>query len=175
MIKPKVFIAKVSKDSNGKYSIIDGTTKDVMTDFEGTYYQSADGVEAYGTPRVYTEEYPESKELDVFFPENTTFKNTEFTLKLYFIAPKDITDNDAIDYINDAYNAFTEFITGSKILYWDNVRKRKLMLALTDSVKPSTTSVLSGREYLAVSFKFKNIYGKSFPLEDETELPLVTI
>ena len=175
MIEPKVFIAKVSKDSNGKYSIVDGTTKEVTSDFVGTYYQSADGVETYGAPRVYTEEYPESKELDVFFPEDTNLKSTEFTLKLYFIAPSDKKDNEAIEYINTAYNTFTEFITGGKILYWDNVRKRKLLIALTDSVKPTTTSVLSGREYLAVSFKFKNIYGKPFALDDETELPLVTI
>ena len=175
MIEPKVFLAKVSKGDDGKYAIIEGTTKNVMTDFEGVFYQAADGVEAIGQPRVYTEEYPESDELSVYFPEKTTLKATDFTLKLYFIAPDDKKDNEAIDYILNSYNSFIDYLQGSLILYWDNVRKRKLLLALTESVKPSTTSVLEGREYLAVSFKFKNVYGKSFALDDETELPLIEL
>ena len=175
MIEPKVFIAKVSKGDDGKYAIAEGTTKNVMTDFEGVFYQAADGVEAIGQPRVYTEEYPESDELSVYFPEKTTLKATDFTLKLYFIAPDDKKDNEAIDYILNSYNSFIDYLQGSLILYWDNVRKRKLLLALTESVKPSTTSVLERREYLAVSFKFKNVYGKSFALDDETKLPLIEL
>lgn len=168
MIEPNVFIAKVSKDANGKYAIIEGSTKNINNDFNGVYYQSADGIETHGTPWVYTEEYPESNELDVYFSENNTFKSTDFTLKLYFIAPDGKKDNEAIDYIINAYNSFFYFVSGHLILYWDNVRKRKLLLALTESVKPSTTSVLSGREYLAVSFKFKNLFGRSFTLSDTT-------
>lgn len=175
MIEPKVFIAKVSKGDDGKYAITEGTTKNVMTDFDGVFYQAADGVEAIGQPRVYTEEYPESDELSVYFPEKTTLKATDFTLKLYFIAPDDKKDNGAIDYIINSYQSFMDYLQGSLILYWDNVRKRKLLLALTESVKPSTTSVLEGREYLAVSFKFKNVYGKSFALDDETKLPLIEL
>ena len=102
-------------------------------------------------------------------------KATDFTLKLYFIAPDDKKDNEAIDCIINSYHSFMDYLQGSLILYWDNVRKRKLLLALTESVKPSTTSVLEGREYLAVSFKFKNVYGKSFALDDETELPLIEL
>lgn len=168
MIEPKVFLAKVSKGNDGKYAIIEGTNKNVMTDFDGVFYQAADGVEAIGQPRAYTEEYPESGELDVYFPEKTTLKATDFTLKLYFIAPDDKKDNEAIDYILNSYHSFMDYLQGSLILYWDNVRKRKLLLALTESVKPSTTSVLEGREYLAVSFKFKNVYGRSFALSDTT-------
>ena len=168
MIEPKVFIAKVSKGDDGKYTIAEGTTKNVMTDFEGVFYQAADGIEAIGQPRVYTEEYPESDELSVYFPEKTTLKATDFTLKLYFIAPDNKEGNEAIDCIINSYHSFMDYLQGSLILYWDNVRKRKLLLALTESVKPSTTSVLEGREYLAVSFKFKNVYGRSFALSDTT-------
>ena len=175
MIEPKVFLAKVSKGDDGKYAITEGTTKNVMTDFEGVFYQAADGVEAIGQPRVYTEEYPESSELSVYFPEKTTLKATDFTLKLYFIAPDNKEGNEAIDYVINSYHSFMDYLQGSLILYWDNIRKRKLLLALTESVKPSTTSVLEGREYLAVSFKFKNVYGKSFALDDETELPLIEL
>ena len=175
MIEPKGFLAKVSKGGDGKYTITEGTTKNVMTDFDGVFYQAADGVEAIGQPRVYTEEYPESDELSVYFPEKTTLKAIDFALKLYFIAPDDKKDNEAIDYIQNSYHSFIGYLQGSLILYWDNVRKRKLLLALTESVKPSTTSVLEGREYLAVSFKFKNVYGKSFALDDETELPLIEL
>lgn len=166
MIEPRVYVAKVSKEENGKYSIDSNTSKNVMSDFEGVYYQAADGVEAIGAPRVYTEEYPESNELDVYFPENTKLKSTDFTLKLYFIAPAGKKDNEAIDYIINSYNSFSDYLQGGLILYWDNVRKRKLLLALTESIKPSTTSVLEEREYLAVSFKFKNVFGKSFALSD---------
>ena len=56
MIEPNVFIAKVSKDDNGKYAIIEGSTKNINNDFNGVYYQSADGIETHGTPWVYTEE-----------------------------------------------------------------------------------------------------------------------
>ena len=174
MITPKVFIAHVSKGDDGKYVIEEGSTRNVMTSFDGTYYQSADGVESVGQPRVYTEEYPESNELDVYFPEDNNLKSTDFTLKLCFIAPSDKKDNEAIDYIMASYDAFVSYISGRLVMYWDNVRKRKLLLALVESIKPSVTSVMSGREYISVSFKFKNVYGRSFALDDVTELPLAT-
>lgn len=175
MIEPKVFIAKAKEKENGVYAIVEGTTKNVMTDFEGVYYQGTDGVEAVGRPRSYTEEYPEKESLDVFFPEKATLKSTDFTLKLYFIAPADKKDGDAVEYIESSYHTFVDFISGTPLVYWDNVRQRKLLIALTESVKPSTVSVLSGREYLSVSFKFTNMFGKSFSLSDNIFLPEVNI
>ena len=173
MANPKIYFARISTDKDGKY-ILSGDTKDMEKDFEGAMYKSADGIETVGTPKVYTEEYPEEGVMDVYFPDEMVFKSTDFTLKVYFIPKKDISEQEPVAQINEAYNAMKDFLSGSLVMYWDNIRKRKVLVALTESVKPTTSSVKPGGEYYEVSFKFKNVFGRSFPLDDET-LPIVTL
>ena len=165
MIEPKIYIAKAARNLDDTFSL--GETVEIQEHFKGAYYNAVDGLETYGTPRSYTESFPESKSIDVYFPENTTYEATDFTLKLYFFDPENKTDEiEAIANVDKAYHAFVDYITGGYVKFWDNVRQRKVMLAFLESTKP-TTDKLYGLVYKEVSFKFKNIYGRSFPLDSE--------
>lgn len=161
MIDAKIYIAKATKTGNGKFVSEEGV--EISEYFKGAYYKKIDGLEAYGKTRTYTEKFPEEKTPDIFF--HNTLETSDVTLTLYFF-DKDEHENetDAIKAIDQAYHAFVEYITGTYIKYWDNVRQRKVMLALQDAIKP-TTDRLYGIVYKEVSFKFTNVYGKSFPIE----------
>lgn len=166
MIEPKIYIAQATKGTTGRFMAGEGV--EIQTQFPGAYYKAADGLEAYGKPRTYTEEYPEAAAPDIFFPDDLTRETSDFTLTLYFFDPEEHEDEaEAIKAIDEAYHGFVDYISGTYIKYWDNVRQRKAILAYQDAPKPTTDS-LYGIVYKEVSFKFINLYGKSFPL-DSTE------
>lgn len=163
MIDPKIYMAKATKTSSGGFSVEEEV--DIHEYFKGACYKAADGLEAYGKPRTYEEEYPEAATPDIYFPDTLTRETSDFTLTLYFFDPEEHEEEtDAIKAIDEVYHAFVEYITGTYIKYWDNVRQRKVMLAYQEATKPTTDS-LYGVVYKEVGFKFKNLYGKSFPLD----------
>lgn len=166
MIEPKIYIAKASKATNGKFVAEDGI--EISEHFKGACYSKAEGLEAYGKTRSYTETYPESATPDIFFPDNLTRETTNLTLTLYFFDPdKHEEETEAIAAVDKAYHSFVDYISGTFIKYWDNVRQRKVILAYQEQTKPTVDS-LYGLVYKEVSFKFTNLYGQSFPL-DSTE------
>lgn len=162
MINPKIYIAKATKGTNGKFVV--GTSVEIQEQFKGARYNKADGLESYGKTRSYTETYPESPTPDVFFPDNLTREVVDFTLTLYFFdIDKHDEETDAIKAVDESYHAFVDYISGTFIKYWDNVRQRKVLLAYMEQTKP-TVDRLYGIIYKEVSFKFTNLYGRSFPL-----------
>lgn len=166
MIKPKIYIAKVTRGTDGEFVV--GTSAEIQEHFRGACYNKADGLEAYGKTRSYTETYPESPLPDVFFPDNLTREKTDFILTLYFFdIDNHEEETEAIKAVDEAYHAFVDYISGTLIKYWDNVRQRKVLLAYLEPTKP-TVDRLYGFVYKEVSFKFTNLYGRSFPL-DSTE------
>lgn len=166
MIEPKIYIAKAAKGSNGEFVIEDAV--EIAEHFNGACYNKAEGIEAYGKIRSYTETYPEEPTPDIFFPDNLTRETNNFTLTLYFFDPdKHEEETEAIAAVDAAYHNFVEYISGTFIKYWDNIRQRKVMLAYQEEIKP-TVDRLYGIIYKEVSFKFTNLYGRSFPL-DSTE------
>ena len=80
MIDPKIYLAKATKNQDGTFT--DGEAVEIQTYFNGAKYNAVDGLETYGKPRTYTEEYPEKESVDVFHPDNVTREKTDFTLKL---------------------------------------------------------------------------------------------
>lgn len=166
MLNPKIYIAKAARNSAGKFTAESGV--EIQEHFKGARYNKADGVESYGKVRSYTETYPESPAPDIYFPDSLTREATDFTLTLYFFDPDKHDDEaDAIAAVDEAYHAFVDYISGTFIKYWDNIRQRKVILAYQEQTKP-TVDRLYGFIYKEVSFKFTNLYGKSFPL-DSTE------
>ena len=160
MIDPKFYIAKVSKNANGNF--IADESVEISEHFKGACYKKVDGVENYGKLRTYTETFPESPTPNIFF--GNTLETSEFTLTLYFFDIDNHEDEtDAIKAVDEAYHTFVDYITGTYIKYWDNIRQRKVMLTYQEPTKPSVDS-LYGIIYKEVSFKFTNLYGKSFPL-----------
>lgn len=168
MIDPKIYLAKATKNQDGTFT--DGEAVEIQTYFNGAKYNAVDGLETYGKPRTYTEEYPEKESIDVFHPDNVTREKTDFILKLYFFDPNNSAyETTAIAAIDEAYHKFVEYITGSYIKFWDNVRQRKVYLSYQESTKP-TADKLYGLVYKDVSFKFVNVFGKSFPLDDTDKI-----
>lgn len=164
MIEPKIYIAKATMNSDG--SVTTQPEVEIQDYFKGAYYNLVDGLEAYGQPRTYTETFPEDEVTDVLF--GNSWEPTDFTLKLYFFDPESSTDDAvALQNIDAAYHAFVNYITGSYIKFWDNIRKRKVLLAFTNSVKPDVDH-LYGLVYKSVAFKFKNIYGRTFGINEDT-------
>ena len=120
MIDPKIYLAKATKNQDGTFT--DGEAIEIQTYFIGAKYNAVDGLETYGKPRTYTEEYPEKESIDVFHPDNVTREKTDFTLKLYFFDPNNSTDETtAIAAIDEAYHKFVEYITGGYLKFWDYV------------------------------------------------------
>ena len=164
MIEPKFYIAKATKNTNGKF--VAGPSVEISTYFKGARYKKADGVENYGKPRTYTETFPESPTPNIFF--GSTLETTDLTLTLYFFdVDKHEEETEAISAIDAVYHSFVDYITGTYIKYWDNIRQRKVILAYQEATKPTVDS-LYNLIYKEVSFKFINVYGKSFPI-DSTE------
>lgn len=161
MIGAKVYIAKATKTNNGVF--VSGEPVEISQHFKGAHYKKAEGLESYGKTRMYIETFPEEKTPDIYF--HNTLETSEVTLTIYFFdKDKHKNDSDAIKAIDQTYHAFVEYITGTYIKYWDNVRQRKVMLAYKGETKP-TVDNLYGIIYKEVSFKFTNVYGKSFNFE----------
>lgn len=165
MVEPKIYIAKCTKTINGTY--VAGDAVEIQEHFRGAYYNAIDGLESYGKPKVYVEKYAESQSSDVFFPSEKSFEENDVSIKLYFFdIDNHKNEEDAIKAISDTYHNFVEYISGSYIKFWDNIRKRKVMLAYQETTK-TDKDTLYGIIYKSVTFKFKNVFGRSFPLNDE--------
>lgn len=161
MIKPKIYIAKAIKGADGMFVAEEGV--EISDYFKGVYYKKTEGLEAYGKPRTYIEEFPEASTPNIFF--SNRLETSDFTLVLYFFDIAEHKDDaESIKAIDELYHGFVDYITGTFIKYWDSVRQRKVMLAYQASTSP-TTDRLYGLIYKEVGFKFTNLYGKSFPLD----------
>ena len=126
--------------------------KDLEVDFIGLKYSKLMGIDKYGKIKnIYIESYPESSELRVWIPEIITRDNPEIELTLYFVG------------VNRrlVYHQFVQYISGSKLYYWDNCRNRKVAILLTEPVEPSDDKLYGSTPYITASFKFTNLDGQS--------------
>lgn len=145
----------------------DGTTtavKELQTDFKGLAYKAMSGLESYGKPNVYTEKFAESEKLSVYIPSAYVYEQTDLVLTLYFFGDDEL-GNGGTKTARDYYYDFMAYIKAKHLLYWDDARKRKVLMYLSDSTTPTTDSV-KDVQYLEVQFKFKNEYGHSFGVDE---------
>lgn len=126
--------------------------KDLEVDFIGLKYSKLMGIDKYGKIKnIYIESYPESSELRVWIPEIITRDNPEIELTLYFVGVNR----------RSVYHQFVQYISGSKLYYWDNCRNRKVAILLTEPVEPSDDELYGSTPYITASFKFTNLDGQS--------------
>ena len=126
--------------------------KDLEVDFIGLKYSKLMGIDKYGRIKnIYIESYPESSELRVWIPEIITRDNPEIELTLYFVGVNR----------RSVYHQFVQYISGSKLYYWDNCRNRKVAILLTEPVEPSDDKLYGSTPYITASFKFTNLDGQS--------------
>lgn len=162
-MKPHFYMKRIVLLADGTES--EEEEYDLEEHFPGLRYKSLSGIEGYGTPRTYTETVAESDEANVYVPATDTREQTDITLTLYFFDGNNNKEQeDIIASIDATYHSFMEYLSSAKIIYRDNVRKRKAKMYLSSSTTPKTDS-LKGLIYKEVEFKFKNIYGRSFPID----------
>lgn len=147
----------ITTDGNGI------TTKKVMPiydlerDFVEMRYKSFTGLEDYGKPTVYTEKFAETEELSIYIPPVSVLENTELTLTVLFFG----------ECRRDTYHQFVDYVHGSKLIYWDTCRERKVALYQSDAIKPATDSLYGSTPYMECPIKFTNIFGRTFDITED--------
>lgn len=139
-----------------RVDILGEPEKDLEVDFPGLIYKEFSGLDSYGKIKsVYTEEFAETDELQVYQNSTPIRENTDLTFTCIFIG------NDR----RKTYHSFVDFLSKGKIQYWDNIRKRKVTFILIEAIKPSDDKLYGGSPYIMASFKLKNIKGQTDALE----------
>lgn len=145
-------------------------------DFGYCRYKSCSGLESYGEVKtVYTESYAESDGTRVYVGEDAARESTSVTLELYFFgSDPDVSDESVSDDVteqivaaSESYHKFMDYVSGCYVLYWDDYRQRQVLLYLQNAVETSS-DVIKGIPYKEVSFKFSNVFGRSFSMSDTT-------
>lgn len=159
-------------DGGSVFTVDSGGELDLERDFEGLRYKQFEGVSTYGAVKSsYAEDYAEEDGAQVYVSTNATREQTEPVLTLYFFCADGSVTDFAGQYkaASELYHSFVGFLSGCYIIYRDTIRQRRLLLYLSDEeeLEPETDSV-KGKAYIECEFSFKNVFGKSFSLDDTT-------
>lgn len=164
------FMTRVGCNTDGSFEVAEEET-DLERGFVGLRYKSLSGLGDYGAVKsVYAEDYAEEDGVDVYFGSGDVVREqTEYKLSLYFFcADESVTDiPEQCDVARSVYESFMDFVSGGLLVYRDTVRQRRALMYLDEASEPSTDNLL-GRVYLAVTFTFKSVLGRSYPLDDTT-------
>lgn len=164
MEEPKIYISRITEGSDGTSTI--GEETDVMQQMPGIIYLSATGVDSHGAHAMYSEKYAEGMATDICmspYPGETKVK-----LTLLFTAPASMAGDAvaSLAYVIAKYEAFIQLVSGSRIVYRDNVRNRKLILVLSEA--PATTKdYIAGGVAKQAEFTFTNPYGRPFAADED--------
>ena len=136
---------------------------DILSMFPSIAYKSITGINTYGKPKTYTESFPESSKISVFTTQQR--EQTDIQLSLYFFGEENATEEEKFNEADRQYHEFVSLISGCLVTYRDNYRNRKVKMYLSDSTEVKTDT-LYNEPYKEVLFKFKNVYGCSFSLDN---------
>lgn len=135
---------------------------DIEEQFPGLAYHKCSGLEKEGKPKLYAETFVEEDDASVFIPSDGPKEQTSISLTLYFFPMGNYgSDEEGIARATKCYHNFLDYISGKKIIYRDTGRKRKVIMYLSDEPEISTDR-LYGIPYKDVTFKFTNLFGRSF-------------
>ncbi len=127
---------------------------DVESQYPGLLYGKCTGLNDKGKRKnIYFESYPEEKGSRVHIGSQVNREPTDINLTLLF--------HGTVAQRQAAYEGFCTFVENDKILFYDSVRLRKVLLVLNEPVKPSSEVFLGSDPYTEVTFKFKNLWGES--------------
>lgn len=124
--------------------------------FVGLKYKEFSGLDSYGKIKsVYTEEFAETDELQIYQNATPIRESTDLTFTCLFVGANR----------RQTYHSFVDFISRGKIQYWDDIRNRKVTFILIEAIEPSDDKLYGGTPYIMASFKLKNIKGQTEALE----------
>lgn len=139
-----------------RVDILGQPEKDLEVDFPGLIYKEFSGLDSYGKIKsVYTEEFAETDELQIYQNPTPIRENPDLTFTCVFIG----------DNRRKTYHSFVDYISRGKIQYWDDIRNRKVTFILIEAVEPSEDKLYGDTPYIIASFKLKNIKGQTEALE----------
>lgn len=140
-------------------------------------YKQCDGVELVGAVRsIYTETYAEADSARVWISDDGVRREqTSITLTLLWFGSDPMVsdgsnDDDTasdIERINAGYHAFLDAVGGRMVEYWDGYRQRRVLMYLKEAVTINS-DIIKNVPYRQAQFKFTNVFGESFALDDDT-------
>ena len=147
----RFYMQECDKDGNP----VDGTLKDLESDFVGLRYSKCEGINAFGASKnIYTETYSDSDRVRAYVPEKVMRETTDIKFTFYFFG------NSAER--QDSFEKFMEYINRGYHLYWDTARNRKFIFTPPkDSIEPSDEMWYGGMPYFKVVIKLQNIMGNT--------------
>lgn len=177
MTDTEFYIQRFTRNGVGEF-VADGEERNLERDFLGLRYKSVTGLTSLGEMYQYAENYAEDERTQVFIPLNVVRKPTDITLSVYIfgIDPDlgnsgGLTDEEQLEEAQRTYWEFTEFLSGAYICYWDTVRRRKVMCYQYSAISVKEDK-LYGLPYILAEIKLKNVYGRSFALDDAEFNPM---
>lgn len=136
------------------------------------YYKSASGLGSYGKPQAYTETYAESEVATVVLADKDTDvssrprEQTDVTLSFYILYEGEETSlQEKIKAVWALYYDFVDFISDGFMIYYDNLRQRKLLCYQSEKIELKEDNVKND-PLLLVEIKFKNVFGRTFPISE---------
>lgn len=149
----KFYLRGVTKD--GKF-IKDDEPKDLEEDFDGLRYIRCTGIDEIGKAKnIYTETYSDADKVRTFIPNGIKNAETDIELTLCFFGK---TTKDC----RDICDSFTDYIRKGLHRYYDTARKKYFDFYVEDVITPSKEDYKVNIPHIEISYKLKNIYGKSF-------------
>lgn len=136
------------------------------------YYKSASGIGSYGKPQAYTETYAESEVASVVLADEDAAvssrprEQTDVTLSFYILYEgEEQSLQEKIKAIWALYYDFVDFVSDGFLMYYDNLRQRKMLCYQSEKIELKEDSVKND-PLLLVEIKFKNMFGRTFPISE---------
>lgn len=171
----KKFYIRRYRVEDGKSVDIDGKDLSLEDDFGHICYKSLTGLNSRGEQSgLYEETYPESGSGRVWLSSEAYESQTSSVLSLYvFGASPDVSLSgsastaDLISNMESTWHSFYDKIEGCFLLWHDDYRRRKVLFYVKSATEPKS-DVIKNFPYLACEITLKNIFGKSFAMDDTT-------
>lgn len=130
--------------------------KDLEENFNGLRYIRCTGIDEIGKAKnIYTETYSDADKVRTFIPNEIKNAETDIELTLCFFS----TDGGDCRAVCDS---FTDYIRNGLHRYYDTARKKYFDFYMEDAVTLSKEYYKVNIPHIEISYKLKNIYGKSF-------------
>lgn len=149
----KFYLRGVNKDGS---FIKDDEPKNLEEDFVGLRYIRCTGVDEIGKAKnIYTEKYSDADKVRTFIPGEIKNEETDIELTLCFFSTDGANCREVCD-------DFTNYIRKGLHRYYDTARKKHFDFYVEDVISPSKENYKVNIPHIEISYKLKNIYGKSF-------------
>lgn len=147
----KFYLRGVNKD--GSYN--EDNPKDLEKHFDGLRYIRCTGIDEIGKAKnIYTETYSDADKVRTFIPNGIKNAETDIELTLCFFSTDGANCREVCD-------GFTDYIRNGLHRYYDTARNKYFDFYVDDVITPSKENYKVNIPHIEISYKLKNIYGKS--------------